>query len=601
MKTLRSKLISLIAAFFVLGISTNVYAVISQTTTAAPGYQAPAQISFTFDDGLQSTYANAEPILAQNGLTATDYVITGCVGMTTTPNTCRANTAVPYMTWAQIQALQNTDGWEIGSHTVNHDCLASSAKQDPSDCQTNTLTSAQVVAELANSKLALQSEGINVSDFAPPYGDYNNAVLADIAKYYATMRQFKNASDNTNSWPYSDYYLWDYIVLQKTTPVASVEAAINQAITNHQWIILTMHSIVANPSTNPNNYQYGTAELSQIAQYVAAKQQAGLIKSVHISQGLATNSTNLLPDASFNSGIADGWSTDAPSTITADSKDNGSYPDPTNSVKLVSTSATTHLFSPQVSVDPNTTYLLKTFLNVQQITSGEVGFYIDEYDANGNWISGQWKAAETSAFVEDMNFAYTPSSAQVSRARLQIIVTGNPGITAYVDNAQWFPVSTVSATNLMLNGTFDQGIGDGWSTDDPTNIQANSANNGSPANPVNSVYLRSSTTPTNGHLFSPTISVNSTSSYNVTTWLNLKQITNTANGVVALYVDEYNSSGTWISGQYEVGVNTLGANNIGFSYTPSSSSVTQARLQVIVVGGAGIQAYFDDVRWYLAN
>ncbi len=467
-KLLHSKLSIILGVAFILGMSSNVYAAISQSSSStSTSYQAPAQISFTFDDGLQSTYTNAEPILAKNGLTATDFVISGCVGMSTTPNTCRANTDVPYMTWAQIEALQNSDGWEIGSHTVDHDCLASSAKQDPSDCQTNTLTQAQVIAELANSKAALVAHGLNVSDFAPPYGDYNNTVLADIAKYYATMRQFKNASGNTNSWPYSDYYLWDYIVLQKTTPVSTVEAAINQAIANHQWIILTMHSILPSPSQNPNNYEYGTAELTQIAQYVAAKQQAGLIKSVHISQGLATSSTNLLPNSSFNSGIADGWTTDAPATITADSNNNGSYPDSTNSVKLTSTTSTTHLFSPQVSVNSNSTYLLKTFLNVQKITSGEVGFYIDEYDANGNWISGQWKALENSAFVEDMNFAYTPSSPSVNTARLQVIVTGNPGITAYVDNAQWFPVSTVTPTNMLPNGTFDQGISGGWTTDDP--------------------------------------------------------------------------------------------------------------------------------------
>src|SRR6185503_8052409 len=128
-----------------------------------------------FDDGLQSTFTNAQPILAQAGLTGTDYVITGCVGMTTVPNTCRANTDRAYMTWAQIQALQNTNGWEIGSHSVDHQCLASSAAQDPSDCQKSTLTTAQVDAELANSKSALAAQGINATDFSPPYGDFNNS------------------------------------------------------------------------------------------------------------------------------------------------------------------------------------------------------------------------------------------------------------------------------------------------------------------------------------------------------------------------------------------------------------------------------------------
>src|SRR5256885_1852373 len=63
-----------------------------------------AQVSFTFDDGLASAYTQAAPTLAKYGLSGTNYVITNCVGMTKVPNTCRANTTLPYMTWAQVQA-----------------------------------------------------------------------------------------------------------------------------------------------------------------------------------------------------------------------------------------------------------------------------------------------------------------------------------------------------------------------------------------------------------------------------------------------------------------------------------------------------------------
>jgi len=354
------------------------------------------------------------------------------VGMTTVPNTCNANQDTPYMTWAQVQALQNTDGWEIGSHTVDHDCLASSAETDPSDCANPApLTTAQVDAELANSQSALAAEGITATDFAPPYGDYNNNVLAQIAKYYATMRQFRNTASNTNAWPYSDYYLQDLTVLQKTDPVATVETAINK-----QWLVLTFHDILTTPSSNPNAYQYGTSELQQIAAYVQSKEQAGLIQSTHVDQGIVSSSTNLLPNSSFSSGISSGWTTDTPTAFTADSGDNGSYPNPTYSIKLSSppsSSTAAHLFSPKVAVNPNTTYVLKNFLNLPSISSGEVGYYIDEYDQNGNWISGQWKTQEVDPFVEDMNFSYTPSSPEVSQASLQIISEGS-GISGYVAN-----------------------------------------------------------------------------------------------------------------------------------------------------------------------
>ena len=579
------------AVLFVTFANTGQSLAASQSVSPAP------RVSFTFDDGLASAYTQAAPTLAKYGLTGTDYVITNCVGMTKAPNKCRANTDTTYMTWAQVQAMQNSYGWEIGSHTVDHQCLASNSKIDPDDCQKNTLTMAQVDQELSGSKSALASHGINATDFAPPYGDYNNSVLAEIAKYYGSMRNFKNAAATPNVWPYSDYYLQDFVVQETTTPVASVEAQIDKAIAANQWLVLTFHDIASNPSKDPDDYQYGTAELDQIAAYVKTKVQAGLIQSVHVNQGLVTGGANLLSNSSFNDGIADGWTTDAPTTVTKDSLNNGSYPDPSNSVKLVSGASTGHLFSPVVSVDPNTSYMLKSFLNVKAITSGEVGFYIDEYDVNGNWISGQYKAGEKSSFVESMNFGYKPTSLSVAKASLQVIVAGS-GITAYLDNCQWYALTTSTPAptqpNLVANGTFDDGVADGWTTDAPATIVSDSTSKGSPQNPQNSVKVTASAN--NTHLFSPKVAVDSTKSYSLSAYVNLIQI---ATGEIGFYVDEYDASGNWISGQYITGYHTLGASTINFSYKPSSANVKYASLQIIVVGNSSIVAYIDNITWYL--
>lgn len=560
------------------------------TTNPAPS----AKISFTFDDSLNSTFTQAQPTLAKYGLTGTDYVITGCVGMTTAPNTCRANSDTTYMTWAQIQTLQNLDGWEIGSHTVDHRCLASSATQDPADCQRSPLTATQVDAELSQSKATLATNGVNAIDFAPPYGDYSNAVLAQIAKYYATMRGFKD--QNTNVWPYDDYLLNDVTPLETTDTVASIEAKIDQAIANNSWLVLTFHDILPTPSTNPLDYQYGTGELDQIAAYAAAKQSAGLIKAVNVKDGLVASDTNLLPNGTFNDGIADGWTTDDATDVTADAGTNGSFPDPAHAIKLVSpASGQSHLFSPKVSVDPYTTYMFKNFLNVQTITSGQVAFYVDEYNASGNWVSGQYLKQETTPFVEDMNFTYKPSSVAVSQASLQVIA-GGVNVSAYLDNSQMFPlsVSTGTSTNLVANGAFDSGIANGWTTDDPAGITADSGNHGGPANPQNSISLVAGTGG-NTHLFSPHVPVSSAHSYNVSAYLNVAAITS---GEVGFYVDEYDAGGNWISGKYVTGVSAAGAGNVGFTYTPQSANVATASLQVIVVGNSGIHAYFDDVKWY---
>jgi peptidoglycan/xylan/chitin deacetylase (PgdA/CDA1 family) len=582
------RLVCLTVALF--GLASTLVPGVAQAAVQNPA--AAPLVSFTFDDGFQSSLTQAAPTLQKYGLTGTNYVITNCVGMTTVPNTCRANDQRTYMTWAQIKQLQTTYGWEIGSHTTDHQCLASAGD----DCQANVLTPAQMEAQLANSKSALAAQGINATAFAPPYGDYNPAVVAKVAKYYSSMRGFADLGNNP--WPLGDYLVRNVPVQEVTTTVASLKAKVDEAIATKTWVVFTFHDIAVNPSKTPDDYQFGTAELDQLAAYVKTKVTAGQLRSVNVSQGLVTGDPNKLTNGTFNNGIGDGWATDAPSTITKDTGGNGSYPDATNSIKLVSGSATSHLFSPTVSVNPATTYLFKNFLNVAAISTGEVGFYVDEYNSAGAWITGQYLKRENTRFVEAMNFAYKPSSSNVAKVRLQVIVAGT-GITAYVDNAQMLALGAdfaapPPAANLVANGTFDAGISGGWTTNAPATIVADSANNGSPANPVNSVKLTATAAST--HLFSPRVAVTASTptSYTIASYVNVKTLTS---GEVGFYVDEYNAAGTWISGQYKVGARAVGVMNASLTYSPTSTSVASASLQVIVVGNSGISAFFDDVRW----
>lgn len=591
MKRTATKYKAIVASIsLILSICGTSIATTLSASAAVSNPSASATVSFTFDDGLASALTQAAPILSSYGFSATDYVITKCVGMTTAPNSCHADTDSLYMDWGQIASLQSAYDWEIGSHTATHPYLAT---KDASDGQPRVLTAAQVTQELTQSKADLAAHGINATDFSSPYGDYNNAVLAQIAKYYASHRGF--ADQNNNIWPYSDYLINDFQVQEGVT-VDQVKAKIDSAIANNQWLVLTMHDIKPNPSSNPDDYEYGVDELNQIASYVKTKQVAGLLNVKNVNQSLVNSSTNLLPNSSFNSGIAGGWTTDSATTIKKDTLNNGSYPDAANSIKMTNSSKNTHLFSPKVLVNPNTTYGLKSFLNVQKISKGQVGFYIDEYDINGKWISGQYKTGESSAFVEEMNFTYKPSSLKVSRASLQVVVTAGSGVTAYFDNAQWFALDTPppppAPTSLIANGTFDAGIASGWATNSPSTITADSANNGSPDNPQNSVKLVASDI--DSHLFSPIVSVDPAKSYYLSCYLDIKQVTN---GGIGFYIDEYDSNGNWISGQYKSWNNALGVNGIGFSYTPSSTNVKKASLQVIVEGNSGITAYIDNVLW----
>jgi peptidoglycan/xylan/chitin deacetylase (PgdA/CDA1 family) len=562
------------------------------TANAAVTQPTPsAHVSFTFDDGLASAYTTAAPTLAAYGLAGTGYITTDCIGMTTVPNACPADNDMPYMSWEQLTNLQNTYGWEIGGHTKSHPQLA-----------TDGLTDAELSQQIAGGKQALVDHGFNPVSFAAPYGDYDNRVLAEVAKHYSSFRGFWDVDNNV--WPFNDYLI-NNMQVQTGVSVNQVKAKIDEAIANNQWLVLTFHEIRANASTDPQDYQYKTADLDAIAAYVKTKQDAGLIKATNVKDGLPTSTNNLLAGGGFDSGIADGWSTDKPADVALDTTGRGSFAGGSatghiNSVKFVAGSGNSHLFSPLATVASDKTYMIKSYLNMTARTSGELGYYIDEYDANGNWISGQWIKSETTPSVKRQNLSYTPGSANVKKASLQIYVTGNSGITAYIDNVQWYPVvedtttppPSNTGTNVMPNSAFDAGIGTGWTTNNSAAFTPDATSNGSPENPVNSVKLTAPAT--NASLFAPKVDVDSTVTYTIKAFLRILTLTS---GELGFYVDEYDANGNWISGQYITGQRSTFTGDITFSYTPSSSNVKKAGLQIILVGNSGITGYVDNVQW----
>jgi peptidoglycan/xylan/chitin deacetylase (PgdA/CDA1 family) len=432
-----------------------------------------AQISFTFDDGLASHYKLAAPALQKHGYTGTAYVTTGCMGMTVVPNTCKADEQKAYMTWEEVTALRATYNWEIGSHTVTHPMLDSA---DP-DLQPVQLTQEEIVRELTDSKNAITANtGVAPTAFASPFGDYDpqgQKVLAEAARLYTSHRGFHDYG--YNYFPYNNYLLADLPVQSGATlrgdpagshvDVARVKQYIDQAVTDGRWLVLTFHDIVEGPAaTGPDDFDFPVAELEQIAAY--AKEKG--IANTNVSDGLVSNpgGGNLLTNGSFNEAVnpvtpatpaTTGtalWTTDDAANIKQDTTNRGNMPGSANTVALTSGATNTHLYSPAVAVQQKP-YVVQMYLNVVQIlTAGEIAFYVDEYDANGQYMGQTAKytgsfyggratgnpalpIVQNNPLVRTFGFQYTPSAGATS-ARLQVVLVQNSGLVSYLDNIQWF-------------------------------------------------------------------------------------------------------------------------------------------------------------------
>lgn len=565
---------------FQLGVASLVIPillVIAQSNTvnaATTGLVPTGKISFTFDDGYKSALTKAAPALAESGITGTNYVTTGFIGSNS-----------EYMSWAELSQLAGY-GWEIGGHSADHPL-------------STTITAAQMEQEASLCKTELKAHGFNPTSYATPFGDYDSSVIQSIARHYSSHRPFHDAGYNT--WPYNDYLLKVQQV-QSGVSVETVKSYIDTARANNQWLVLVFHDIKDVPSTDPQDYEYSTTDLKTIAQYVKSVN----MKSVNVTDGLVNNDSNLMPGGNFTTGIANGWSTDTPANIVADTQNHGAGDDPTNSVKVTSGTKNEHLFSPEVAVNPVEQYVIKAYINIQTIVSGEIAFYIDELNALGNWISGVYAGAIRTNWEKELAVAYTPTSASVTKARLQIITTANSGIVAYIDAVKWFsttatstptppvtPTPTPTPVNLLSNPGFESGL-TGWTTDVPAKITLDTANNGGTTTKKNSVKIVATTK--NAHLFSGKVSVDATRTYNIKGYLN---VTKRTSGAIGLYIDEYDASGNWISGKYVLDITKKGITNFSINYKPTSANVKSASIQVIAIKSTGITAYLDDLSWFV--
>jgi peptidoglycan/xylan/chitin deacetylase (PgdA/CDA1 family) len=176
------------------------------------GQKGPAVVSITFDDGYESAYQNALPILEKAHIKGTWYIITKTVDHKS------------YITTAQLKDLANR-GQEIGSHTQTHPHLA-------------TLTLAQQKKEISGSVEDLRSLGINPTSFAYPYGQYNDdsfTALKDAG--------LKNARTTSETMSGRDPYRLQGLSLTSKTTFDEIEHAIKQAQAQGTWVILTFHRV----------------------------------------------------------------------------------------------------------------------------------------------------------------------------------------------------------------------------------------------------------------------------------------------------------------------------------------------------------------------
>jgi peptidoglycan/xylan/chitin deacetylase (PgdA/CDA1 family) len=185
----------------------------SLATYTPVGWNRPL-VTLTFDDGYEENVQTVLPVLDKYGFKSTQ---------------CYETQDIEGVPGASDMVMDfYNDGHEICAHTVTHPFLT-------------TLTTSQVDYELSHSQQVLQNIiGAPVKDFASPYGDYNQAVNVEIAKYFQSHR---TVDEGYNSKDNFDKYRLRVQNMTPDTTIQEFQYWLDKAKATNTWLILVYHRV----------------------------------------------------------------------------------------------------------------------------------------------------------------------------------------------------------------------------------------------------------------------------------------------------------------------------------------------------------------------
>ena len=193
---------------------------VDTTTLPVQLFQEPL-ITVTFDDGFESIYKSAMPLLQKYGIRSTQYVISG------------QTDDINYVSWEQVEQMQKA-GHEIGCHTMNHPDLT-------------TLVDEELEYQIKQCKAELTGRFGPIYNFASPYGSADDRTLNTVSKYFDSQRNTNGDPSNgvneadMNLASNFDRYNIIGVTVRHDTKKEELEKLVDYAKANNGWIVLTYH------------------------------------------------------------------------------------------------------------------------------------------------------------------------------------------------------------------------------------------------------------------------------------------------------------------------------------------------------------------------
>ncbi|MFA5676620.1 MAG: family 16 glycosylhydrolase [Christensenellales bacterium] len=235
-------------------------------------YGAYPLCSIWFDDGWESTYSAAYPIMERHSIKGVLSVVSAQVNL---PSFCGD---------AELEQMYES-GWDFVNHTNLHKDLGS-------------LEAKEVEAEIKTCFEYLESKGYTraLDHFVPPYCSTNDAIDEIISSYAVTSRP---SWTKFNRLPIANPLKLGFMEAAADVPPETVFEWIDHAIENELWLVLLFHSIETPADTST---KYAVENFRKIVEYLSSKQSQ--IKCVTISE---VYNADIIKQAPETQTVADEW------------------------------------------------------------------------------------------------------------------------------------------------------------------------------------------------------------------------------------------------------------------------------------------------------
>lgn len=210
-----------------------------ETSTSTYAVTGTPEIVFTFDDGYESVYTCAYPVMEQYGIKGTVFINPVAVGQ---PG---------YLTLEELQELHNS-GWIIANHANEHFDLTTLNKED---------TTYQIQTCIN----WLTDNGFEDGSyhFATPYGAYNDEIL-EVCKELGIKIHRTDTGGFVTCPPDDLLHIPDKVIPPYYT-IDQANAIVDKAIAKKATVFMLLHDLAENPDEN----QWSVANFSGLISYVS--------------------------------------------------------------------------------------------------------------------------------------------------------------------------------------------------------------------------------------------------------------------------------------------------------------------------------------------